>query len=169
LLSGEIIVNGKKMSVEGIGYHDHNWNYSMLTVMNYGRGWYWGKIRSNSFNIIWANTVKTAKRSEILAVASKDKNGFFNINPENIRFKVEKFIRVRGRKIPACFTLQIDDVVNDTPIKVDVKMKSENIHYGKALLAPYWRYHINTLGFISIGDKKEQVDATHIMEYLSFS
>ena len=69
-VTGEIIVNGKKMSVNGIGYHDHNWNYSMLTVMNYGIGWYWGKIRSDSFVIVWANIIKSKKRSQILAVVN---------------------------------------------------------------------------------------------------
>jgi predicted secreted hydrolase len=169
IVSGEIVVNGKKMKVNGVGYHDHNWNYSILTVMNYGRGWYWGKITSKSFNIVWANIIKTAKKSEILAVVNQDKNGFYNIDPRKIFFKVENFIRIHGRKTPTCFTLQIDDVIKDISVKTDIKMKSENIHFDKALLAPYWRYHMNTAGYISIGNKKEQVNLNHIMEFLSFS
>jgi len=168
-VSGEIIVNGKKISVNGIGYHDHNWNYSMLTVMNYGRGWFWGKIRSRSFVIIWANIIKSAKRSEILAVISQDNNGFYNIDPSKMYFKSEKSTRIHGRKTPTCFTLQINDIIKDISVKADIKMESENIHFDKALLAPYWRYHINTSGYISIGNKKEQVNSNHIMEYLSFS
>ena len=48
-------------------------------------------------------------------------------------------------------------------------MESDEIHYGKAGIAPYWRYHVNTSGYISIGEKKEQIKRTHIMEYLSFT
>ena len=169
IVTGDIVVNGKKMKVNGIGYHDHNWNYSMLTVMNYGRGWYWGKIRSKSFNIVWANIIKTAKKSEILAVVNQDNNGFYNIDPKNIHFKAEKFTRVHGRKTPTHFSLKIDDVVDDTSVKADMKMESENIHFDKALLAPYWRHHIKTVGNISIGNKIEQVDTNHIMEFLSFT
>ena len=49
---GEIVINGKKMIVEGIGYHDHNWNYSLLSALTYGKAWYWGKIRSENYNIV---------------------------------------------------------------------------------------------------------------------
>lgn len=168
-VSGEIIVNGKKMSVDGIGYHDHNWNYSMLTVMNYGRGWYWGKIIGESFNIVWANIIKSARRSQLIAVVNRIKNGFFNIDPKNIHFKAEKFKRVRGRKTPTCFTLQIDDVVEGIPIKADVKMESENIHYGKALLADYWRYHIRSNGDISVGSTTETLEnKIQIIEFLNY-
>jgi len=169
IVSGVIVVNGKKMDVNGIGYHDHNWNYSMLTVMNYGRGWYWGKIRSKSFNIVWANIIKTKKKSEILAVVNQDNNGFYNIDPGKIHFKAEKYTRINGRNTPTSFILQIDDIIEEVSVKADLKMESENIHFDKALLAPYWRYHINTVGNISIGNKKEQVNPNHIMEFLSFS
>jgi hypothetical protein len=168
-VAGEIIVNGEKMKVNGIGYHDHNWNYSLLTLMNYGIGWYWGKIRSESFNLTWANIIKSSKRSEILAILNEDRDGYFNIDPKNIHLKTEGSTRIRGRKSPTIFSLQIEDIVKNTPIKIDIKMESENIHYGKSRFAPYWRYHMHTSGSISVGNKKEQVNKTHIMEYLSFS
>ncbi|MCK4365567.1 MAG: hypothetical protein KAW45_05925 [Thermoplasmatales archaeon] len=166
-VTGEIIVNGKRMNVNGIGYHDHNWNYSLLSILNYGTGWYWGKLISDSFNLVWVNIVKSPKRSEILAIASKDSNGFFNIDPENIYFKIEKFTQINKRKIPSCFKLQIEDVVKDIPIKIDARMELKNIHYSTAFFTHYWRYHTNTSGFISIGNKKEQMNKIHIMEYMT--
>jgi len=168
-VEGEIIVNGKRMKVDGIGYHDHNWNYSLLTLMNYGIGWYWGKIRSKSFNLTWANIIKSSKRSEILAILNEDRNGYFNIDPKDIHLTIEEFTRIRGRKTPTIFTLQIEEKIKKNPIKIDIKMESESIHFGKSRFAPYWRYHINTTGSISLGNKKEQVNKTQIMEYLSFS
>ena len=169
IVTGEIVVNGKKMNVNGIGYHDHNWNYSMLTVMNYGRGWYWGKISSKSFVIVWANIIKSSKKSEILAVLNQDNNGYLNINPKNIHFKAEKFSRVNYKKIPTCFRLQIDDIVKDKSIKIDIKMESQNFHYGKQLLADYWRYHVKSLGKISVGSKTESFDnKIQIIEFLNY-
>ena len=135
VVKGVIVVNGKEMYVNGIGYHDHNWNYSILTVMNYGRGWYWGKIRSESFVIVWANIIKPAKRSQLIAVVNQDKDGYLNINPKNIHFNVLKFLRKGYKKIPISFKLQIEDEICDKIVKVDVNMESQNFHYGKQLLA----------------------------------
>ena len=167
IVTGEIIINGERMNVKGFGYHDHNWNYSILSIMNYGICWYWGKLRSDSFNLVWVNIVKTPKRSQIIAIANKDNDGYFNIEPKNIHFKIEKITKFNRKNVPASLSLQIEDVVNDIPIKVDVKMELKNIHYSKAFFTHYWRYHINTSGFISIGKKKEPLNKNHIMEYMS--
>jgi len=44
------------------------------------------------------------------------------------------------------------------------------IHYNKVLIiAPYWRYHVKTKGYITLGSKKELVNETQIMEFLKFS
>jgi len=169
IVSGEIIVDGEKMSVDGIGYHDHNWNYSILSVINYGRGWYWGRINSKSFVLVWANIIKSSKKSDKLAIINKDYNGYMNINPKNIFFESEKFSRINHKKIPTYFKLQIDDVVKDKPVKVDVEMELQNFHYGKQLISDYWRYHVKSKGFIEVDSHKETVNNTQIMEYVKFS
>ena len=157
--------NDEKIKVKGIGYHDHNWNYSLLTVMNYGIGWYWGKIRSEKFNIVWAKIVKSSNRYELIAVVNIDNNSFYNINPKNIVFKVDDFTGRYRKKIPTSISIEI----NDENIKADVKMKADKIHFGKALVAPYWRYHMKTDGFIYVNGEKENVEGICITEYLKFS
>ncbi len=168
-VTGEIEYNGKKIKVQGTGYHDHNWNYTFLTALTYGKCWYWGKIRSKKYNIVWANVVKKDDRWDLLAVVNKDNTGFYNINPENISFKPDKYIEDHNKKTPTSFTLKIDDTVNKIPIKVDIEMKVENLHYSSVLRSPYWRYHVKTKGFISVDGEKEEIDNTQIMEFLSFS
>jgi len=165
-VTGDITVNGKRMKVNGIGYHDHNWNSSSSRVMNTW-GWYWGKILSKTLNLVWANIMKTCSEGELLAVLNQDNQGFFAINPENIHFKSNKFIRNYGRKMPTSYTIQIDDVVNDIPINVDVNMAVKNIHRRnrKLLIAPYWRYHVEANGYISLGSCRETVNSTQIMEF----
>jgi len=167
-VSGKIKINDEEMSVEGIGYHDHNWNYTILTVMNYGIGWYWGKIRSDTFNIVWANIVKSSKKSEVLSIVNEGEKQYFNINPENIFFKAGNFVRNGRKKAPTQFILKIDDVVDGIPVLVDVKMETKELHGSSVLIAPYWRYHVQTTGYISVGSKKETIDSTQIMEFLSF-
>lgn len=168
-VTGEITVNGKRMSVNGVGYHDHNWNYTLLTAMN-GRGWYWGKVMSKTFNVTWAKVMKTSAEGDLIAVVNQDNVGYFNINPKNIRFNPDKFIRTHGRKTPTSFNLQIDDFVEGIPIHMDVKMEAHEIHYSKvAIIAPYWRYHAKSTGLISVGTYKETVNSTQIIEFLRFS
>jgi len=169
-VTGEIIVDGKKMNVSGIGYHDHNWNYTLLTALTYGKGWYWGKIMSKTLTVSWAEVIKSANVGEILAVVSQDTQGYLATNAEKIHFKLDKFIRNHGREMPTSFAIKIDDVVNGVPIKVDVEMETQEVHYSKVLfLAPYWRYHVKAKGYISLGSHKETVNDTQMMEFLRFS
>lgn len=168
-VTGEISCNGETINVEGVGYHDHNWNYTILTVMNYGVGWYWGKIASKSFNVVWAKIEKSSKREEIYAVVNKDNNSFYVIDPNKITVVFDKFVRNHLRKTPTAITVQIDDIVNDTPITVDVSMNAFGLHYNSVIIAPYWRYHVRSEGTISIGSHKETVNRTQIMELLKFS
>ena len=168
-VSGESIINGEKMNVEGYGYHDHNWNYNLLTVMNYGIGWYWGRIRTKNYNLVFAKIIKSGKKYEILTVINKDQNGFYNISPEKIDFESKKFVRKRRKKIPSEFSLKINETVKNSEIIVDLDLKSEQIHLDKALLAPYYRYHTKAKGFISVDGNKEEISDTQIIEYLRFS
>ena len=44
--------NGKKLHLEGSGYHDHNWgNISMLKLMHH---WYWGRAKIGDYKVISA-------------------------------------------------------------------------------------------------------------------
>jgi len=168
-VKGEITVNGKKMIVEGIGYHDHNWNYSMLTPLTYGKGWYWGKIMSKTLTVSWAEVIKSKTHGEILAVINKDKQGYFSADAKKIQFTPKQYIYINRRKTPTIFSIKIDDVVNEIPIKVDVKMKAHEIHFNKVLIiAPYCRYHVKAKGYIMLGSYKEEVNDTQIMEFLRF-
>jgi hypothetical protein len=136
--------------------------------MNYGRGWYWGKINSKSYVMVWAIIVKSSKKLEKLAIVNRDNNGYLNINSKNIHFKAEKFDRLNYKKIPTCFTLKIDDFVDNKHVNVDIKMESQNFHFGKQSIANYYRYHVKSLGSIKVDSKKETVNQSQIMEYLTF-
>jgi len=167
-VTGEIIVHGHRMNVQGIGYHDHNWNYTIWTPITYGKAWYWGKIISNTFNVSWAKIVKPSSEGELVAIVNQDDKGYFPINPDNIHFKHDKIVRTHKRKIPTRFDLKINDITKDIPVNIDIQMDTYDIHYSRALFFPYWRYHVNSTGFISVGSHKEAVNNTQIMEYLKF-
>ena len=46
----DVTYNGKKLHLEGSGYHDHNWgNISMLKLMHH---WYWGRAKIGNYKVI---------------------------------------------------------------------------------------------------------------------
>ncbi len=51
-VEGTIKVNNETIQVKGIGYHDHNWlNFNFAMIIDY---WYWGRIYSESYTVIFA-------------------------------------------------------------------------------------------------------------------
>ncbi len=51
-VEGTIKVHNETMQVKGIGYHDHNWlNFNFALIIDY---WYWGRIYSENFTIVFA-------------------------------------------------------------------------------------------------------------------
>lgn len=165
---GFIEYEDNKLLVDGIGYHDHNWNYTLLSALTYGKGWYWGKIKSKTFNIVWANVIKRSGFQDLLAIVNIDQNGFYNINPENIIFKIKKYVIYKHRRIPSQIYLSFKEIINQIQINVDVIINVEHIHFSKVFFASYWRYHIYVKGSISVNNKIEYVDNMQIMEYLKF-
>ena len=168
-VTGEITVNNKKIKVEGIGYHDHNWSYSPTTAMN-NIGWFWGRISSNSMNITWAKTIQDADNIDIIAVLNIDNGDFFNINPENIKILTNKFEKNNGAEIPKFFKITIKDHnTNGKKIEGQITMNALDLQYSRIFTIKYWRYHMRTNGRIIIGDMSEDlVDKPQIIEFLKF-
>ena len=167
-VEGFLILNDKKIQVKGVGYHDHNWDYSPITSLK-NNGWYWGRITSDTFNITWANILKTKSKGDLITVINQDYGNYFNINPEKIVFTYSNFIKNRHRKIPTDFKLRIKDSETQNNIVADIDMNTIDIQHSKIFTIHYWRYHVNTSGFISIGQKTEKLDnKKQIIEYLCF-
>ncbi len=166
-VQGTITYPKETLSVNGIGYHDHNWNYTLSTAITYGKGWYWGKIKGKRYNIVWANVLKRSGFQDLLAIVNVDNNGFFPIDPAKIKFITSRFTRYRHRKIPSSFTLSFNDTIKQKKIMATIHMDVDHIHYSKVLLASYWRYHVKVKGEIRIDDSVESIDDLQIMEYLS--
>ncbi|MBD3192494.1 MAG: hypothetical protein GF308_17780 [Candidatus Heimdallarchaeota archaeon] len=51
-VKGTIRFGTEQLKVNGFGYHDHNWgNFALAKVIDY---WYWGRIYSDQFTLIYA-------------------------------------------------------------------------------------------------------------------
>ncbi|RLF29348.1 MAG: hypothetical protein DRN05_01925 [Thermoplasmata archaeon] len=169
-VEGTITVNGKTMQVKGTGYHDHNWDYSITTAMN-NIGWFWGRITGETLNVVWAKTMETHKKHNLLAIINRDKKNtikpdeYISINPKNITFIPENFIYRDGRWIPTNFIFKI----KEGAIDADIRMETIDIHHSRIFIAHYWRYHVKTNGYITWDAQTEKLNnKTQIIEFLSF-
>ncbi len=167
VVTGELTVDGKKLQVKGLGYHDHNWSYSPVTAMN-NLGWYWGRISSDTINVTWAKTIQNRAKTDIIAVINKDEGIFYNVDPENVDISTGNYILNSGGEIPEVFNLKINDETN-VKIYCQVKMNTIGTQYTRIFTIKYWRYHVIANGRISIDNYCEDIsNKPQIIEFLKF-
>ena len=156
-VEGNLQFDDKSMDVKGIGYHDHNWNYSLLTVMRYGKGWFWGRINSENFTIVWASIIKDGRDN--IAIVNKKEGDY--LCAKEVKFEIKKF----KDNLPSAFHLRF----KGKGVEGDISLFSKEMHREKVvLLLPYCRYHAESEGFIRVDSIEERTRGLHIMEFLSF-
>jgi hypothetical protein len=170
IVKGTLRIGGENISVEGRGYHDHNWNFSIKTPAR-GWSWYWGKITGDSLNLAWA----VIKDTGILEQTFRNRLGVFNpqqekfivIDPNNIVFSADSYILKDNRFIPTSFQI----IIEQDDIFIDVTLSSVDIHLSDPtfLTIHYWRYFVEVTGEMRYKDKTEQIDEKiQIIEYMRF-
>ncbi len=177
MVDGTIRVHEAVIPVRGIGYHDHNWDYSLLTTWMRNTGWYWGRIIGESGSVIWAQTIEKKERKNIILVVNKEQqhldggNEFVTIPQRDISFSVSHFVRDHLEWIPTEFAIDIlpTDSIGPAPIKLHLVLTATEIHHTRILAVHYWRYHVKTNGTLSIGSANDTFhDKMQIIELLSF-
>jgi len=175
-VSGTLTVDGCDIPVKGIGYHDHNWNYSPTTAVS-NLGWFWGRITTETLNITWSKTMETKEKGDLISIINLDKKQlnnnteFYSVHPSDIIFISKEFIMDHNKLIPTEFELKFSDPKSDnkTSIQAKIAMKTYDIHHSRIFTIHYWRYHVKTNGTISIGSTTETLnDKPQIIEFLSF-
>lgn len=164
IVNGIIKIDGKEINVQGLGYHDHNWDVRG-SAAKINHGWFWGKINFKSYTMTWATIFKNRFLGQPLLVINENGTGYMNIKPENIKFIGDDLRLENGNYIPHQFLLE----ANTENVTLHVKMKLLKIHHVKIMFKHhYWRYHISCKGSIMVNSKKENIDETHIAEFLMF-
>lgn len=160
---GYLIINNTRYQVEGLGYHDHNWNVTIVAGMNFG--WLWGKINSPTYTITWADILSTWYQDNPILVVNREKNGYINIPPSNIHITVRGFSFKNGYIIPWRFyiTAEYKD------ISLNMFIDTTSIDYRTVFgLINYWRYHVHCKGNIKIHGITENIDDYNIAEFIRF-
>jgi len=160
-IKGILYHEGKKIDVTGEGYHDHNIYPFYKPLFN--KGVNWGKIRTESFNIVWAWVMKNSKKQEYICVINKD-NEFFSIPSQDVNLSVKSHIKKHRKIVPTKYNIYVKK--ND--ILIDIDIESIDCHFIKIPSVKYWRHHAHNTGEIKIGNISEKVDDVEIIDQLSF-
>ena len=109
-VEGTIKVDNETIQVRGIGYHDHNWlNFNFAMIIDY---WYWGRIYSDNFTVIFA-FIKCNKRMDnypiqVLMLAKNENvilsTGEYELTQENFEFNNKA-----GNKYPKVLKFKVGD------------------------------------------------------------
>jgi predicted secreted hydrolase len=163
ITSGTLTIQNTTKSVQGIGYHDHNWNVSVSTGINFG--WLWGKTVSDHHALTWANIFKTWYKQIPLLVINKDNDGYINIPAEQIECSVTKIEFKNGMIIPYGFIVTARSQQYDITLSVEITDSDYSTVLG---LINYWRYHIHTTGELKIDGQSELINDYNIAEFMRF-
>ncbi len=128
-VEGTIKVDNETIKVKGIGYHDHNWlNFNFAMIIDY---WYWGRIYSDNFTIIFAY-IKCNKRMDnypiqVLMLAKNENvilsTGEYELIQDNFEYNNKT-----GNKYPKVLKFKVGDQQEIT-LKVQKIIDSDNLLY----------------------------------------
>lgn len=158
-VSGKINIYDIEIDAKGIGYHDHNWDMNLFDLLHFG--WYWGRINSDNFTIVWFVIQNTRFDYENLCIISKE-GEYININPKDIDFITKDFYLDVIWFVPKSFVLKADT----NNIFLSISMTADSIDSDYKINGHYWRYHLNCLGNIIINNEMKDISGIQIAEFM---
>jgi predicted secreted hydrolase len=162
-VTGTIIVNNTTKKVSGTGYHDHDWDVTWRTALNYG--WFWGHVSSSNYTATWATILSTRATVKPMLVVNENNAGYLDVPSKTIWFSAKDIHLDHGRFVPYFFN--IETMTDDVFLVVNMQVVS--IHHEPFIsLVNYWRYHVKCTGTIIMNGHIELVDGVFIAEYLQF-
>ena len=162
-VSGTITLHNNTLKVNGVGYHDHNWNVSISAGLNFG--WLWGKTVVDRYSFTWASIYKTWYMQNPLLVINEDDNGYTNVPIENIDFSVTKIEFKNGMFLPYGFRLYAQTNEYTITLFLDI---IDSDYVSVLGLINYWRYHIHASGTLKIDNHTHTIDDYNIAEFMRF-
>jgi len=161
-VTGTISLNNEKISVSGEGYHDHNWLYTYTPLLQ--KGWHFGRIAGDTLCLTWAKVRKKRFKGDKIAILNQGQADPVLIDPNDFKLTITKYMCDHLRRIPKKFSVSI----NNERLTIDAKMEALNTQYVRLPLINYWRYHVRTVGKITLDGLTENIDTVEISEFMKF-
>jgi hypothetical protein len=163
-VKGNITMKGEKLFVTGEGYHEHKWNMP-LTFGLQNQGYYWGRISSNTTNLVWDEISTNRNGKKILAVMNYGVNNYTKINPEDFQFEIVEYGTVGLGEIPTKFKITIQS----NWVTLNATMTARGIHSLNCVLMRYVRYNVKVSGAVNINQSIiENLHSESMMDHTEF-
>ncbi len=154
-VEGTIKVNNDTIQVKGIGYHDHNWlNFNFAMIIDY---WYWGRIYSDNFTVIFAY-IKCNKRMDnypiqVLMIA-KNENVILSTGEYELFQEDFEFNEKAGNKYPKVLTFNFGES-NKIILNVQEIIDANNLLYELGPITRFLAKHLLKLkpGYFRLNSK----------------
>ncbi len=88
-VEGVLRLKGETMSVQGYGYHDHNWgNYHTSETF---RGWYWGRVHHERYSIDYGWVLPRDEAMPVVSPLLLARNGEIILSTDIMSARMEDF------------------------------------------------------------------------------
>lgn len=124
-VTGSLILDGKEITVSGVGYHDHNWSNTLLDKLYHH--WYWGRIYLPDYTFIYSvgrmpdalgarpcNVMHAYKGSEMLDVftnVSADASDIVRDEYSGAEYPRELVVRAEGQVVRGTISHHLKNVL----------------------------------------------------------
>jgi hypothetical protein len=163
MVTGTITFDNTTLDVEGTGYHDHNWDVSGRSCVNFG--WFWGKFNSHNYTATWSAILSTRSTPQPIMIVNIKNAGYITIPSETIWFSAKNLHLNHLMLIPHFFVIE---TVTET-VFLTVSMEVIDVDYTRFMgFINYWRYHVQCSGTFMVDGHPETVDGVFIAEYIRF-
>lgn len=127
-ISGTITYNGKTVSVQGEGYHDHQWGHGASTFFNVNH-WLWGRQNYEDYTVLMFDLVSAKKwgnaRFPIFCVQDKEGNVIFESSEMYSDFHCEILEETFDQEIGRNFPQKIRYTMGNDHVKIKYELTNK--------------------------------------------
>ncbi len=142
-VEGTITLKKEKITVEGYGYHDHNWgNFHTSDVF---RGWYWGRVHTDRYAIDWGWVLPRDDRMPIVSPLLLARPGEIVLSTDMLEVTTEDFTvdEKLGQRYPRHLVVKTDT----SGVKMKLAIRTTRVVEQMALpkVMPWDQYYFRFL------------------------
>jgi hypothetical protein len=161
-VKGTITRNGKTVSVEGEGYHDHN-IYPLTSPLK-AQGYHFGTVGGSKLHVTWARVTPRSSQELKIFILNHQTSEPLSVAPDNLQFSILATEEDAGEVIPIEFILSVDTA----DVKGSLHFDTLSHHCIRLPSIRYWRYHQKITGTLTYGNVTEDIDTVEFSELLTF-
>ena len=167
-VEGELFIKDETIPVKGSGYHDHNWgNYRSSDTT---KGWYWGRIHSKKYTIVYSWIVPSNQGDPVTSPLLIVKPGEIVLSTDMMHTELGDFVKdeKNGREYAKELTITSDVMGVKLDLTINTNQVVELIELPKVTDWDqfYYRFLADYKMNIEIDGVAEQATGNLLHEYM---